>query len=62
MYRGGKTDDAKMANGNLNRIAQGSLICKMTYTMTPVKNYYRMKSGDETNCKMTVREQSLESW
>jgi len=28
--RGGKTDDA---NGNLNRIEQGSLVCKIMYSM-----------------------------
>jgi len=29
-----------MADGNLNRVEQGSLVCKM---MTPVKNYYGVK-------------------
>jgi len=29
-----------MANGNLNSIDQGSLVCKMMWSMTPVKNYY----------------------
>jgi len=34
-----------MANGNLNRIKEGSLVCKMMYSMIPVKNYqyYGMK-------------------
>jgi len=32
-----------MANRNLNRIEQGSLVCKMMYSKTPVKNYYGMK-------------------
>ena len=31
-----------MANGKLNRIEQGSLVCKMVYSMTPV-NYYGME-------------------
>jgi len=29
-----------MANGNLNRIKQSNLVCKMMYSM---KNYYGMK-------------------
>jgi len=37
--RGGKTDDAKW----LIDSEQGSLVCKMMYSMTAVKNYYGMK-------------------
>jgi len=33
-----------MANGKtLYRIEQGSLVCKMMHSMTPVKNYCGMK-------------------